>query len=228
LGWVSLHYDWDWLAADWHIGQAIRLNPGLPFTHQLRAMYFGARGEHDKAISAALLAQEFDPLSLFTQAHVQFIYFVARDFENAARAGWSILEREPKLASGHLLTALALARLGRVRESMDHFRTAVQLDRNGDLGLSLAHGYAVLGPRYEAYRILEKAVALSKHKYICAFEVASTYAALGEADRAFEWLRKAVQDRSECVAWAKMAPGLDPIRSDPRFDFLLRQAGFKV
>ncbi|MBL8295650.1 MAG: hypothetical protein JNN08_27640 [Bryobacterales bacterium] len=228
LGWVSLQYDWDWNAADWHIGQAIRLNPGLPFTHQLRALYFGTCGEHDKAISEALLAQELDPLSLFAQSHVQFIYFVARDFEKAARAGRSILEREPKFASGHLMTALALERLGRGPEAMDHFRTAAELDRDGYLAMSLARGYAVLGPREEAYHILDKMTKVSKTAYVCAYEVASAYAALGEADKAFEWLRKAVRDRSECLVWARNSPALDPVRSDPRFELLLRQAGFKV
>jgi tetratricopeptide (TPR) repeat protein len=228
LGWVSLQYDWDWGAAEWHIEQAIRLNPGLPSTHQLRALYYGTRGEHDRAISEALLALELDPLSLFAQSHVQFTYFVARDFQNAARAGRSILEREPKFAAGHLMTAIALERLGRGREAMDHFRTAAELDRDGYLGMSLARGYAVLGPRHEAYRILEKMATLAKTTYICAYEVASAYAALGEADKAFEWFRRAVQDRSECLVWAKISPALDPVRSDPRFELLLRQAGFRL
>src|SRR5262249_23984980 len=69
---------------------------------------------------------------------------------------------------------------------------------------------------------------LSKTRYICAYEVAAAYASLGETDRAFEWFRKAVQDRSECLVWAKVSPWLDPVRSDPRFDFLLRQVGFEV
>jgi tetratricopeptide (TPR) repeat protein len=111
---------------------------------------------------------------------------------------------------------------------MDHFRTAAQLDPGGYLGMFLAHGYALLGPKEEAYRILEKMAALSKIRYICAYEVASAYAALGEADRAFEWFHKAVQDRSECLVWAKISPWLDPVRSDPRFESLLRQVGFQV
>jgi hypothetical protein len=86
----------------------------------------------------------------------------------------------------------------------------------------------LLGPKEEAYRILEKMVALSGSRYICAYEVASAYAALGENDRAFYWFRKAVQDRSECLVWTKVSPWLDPVRSDPRFEELLRQVGFEV
>jgi TolB-like protein/Tfp pilus assembly protein PilF len=227
LGWVSLQYDWDWNTAEWRIGQTIRLNASLPVAHQLRALYFTMRGEHEKAISEALLAQELDPLSHQTQFYVALIYFSARRFEQAAESGRKLLERDPNFPSGHLMTALALAKLGKDREAMDYFRTAARLDERGYLAMSLAHGYSLLGPKEEAYRILDKMVALSKERYICAYEVASAYATLGEKDRAFDWFRKAVQDRSECLVWAKVSPWLDPVRSDPRFETLLRQVGFE-
>ena len=86
------------------------------------------------------------------------------------------------------MAALALAKMGKEREAMDHFRTAARLDERGYLAMSLAHGYALLGPKEEA---LERMIALSRNRYICAYEVASAYAALGEKDRAFDWFRKA-------------------------------------
>jgi len=228
LGWVSLQYDWDWNTAEWRIGQAIRLNPSLPVAHQLRALYFTMRGDHEKAIAEALLAQELDPLSHQTQFYVALIYFAARRFEQAAESGRRLLERDPNFPSGHLMTALALAKLGKEREAMDYFRTAARLDERGYLAMSLAHGYSLLGPKEEAYRILDRMIALSRNRYICAYEVASAYATLGEKDRAFDWFRKAVQDRSECLVWTKVSPWLDPVRSDPRFEALLRQVGFEV
>jgi tetratricopeptide (TPR) repeat protein len=228
LGWISFQYDWDWSAAEWRIGQAIRLNPGSPVARQLHAHYLSMRGEHDKAITEILYAQELDPLSLLTQSFVQLTYFAARDYSSVAERGRSLLERVPSFAFGHHLTAVALAKLGREREAMDHFQTASRLDEGGYLAMSMAHGHALLGNKEEAHRILDKMVALSRHRYICAYEVASTYAALGETDRAFEWFRKAVEDRSECLVWAKISPWLDPVRSDPRFEMLLRQVGFEV
>src|SRR5262249_20195357 len=221
-------YDWDWKAAEWRISRAIQQNRSSPVAHQLRAQYLTMRGEHQKAIAEALVAAELDPLSLQARFYIAFTYFAARDFERAADSGRSLLGLDPTSASGHLMTALSLAKAGRVREAMDHFRTAARLDEHGYLAMSLAHGYALLGPRQEAYRILERMTGLSKTRYICAYEVAAAYASLGETDRAFEWFRKAVQDRSECLVWAKVSPWLDPVRSDPRFDFLLRQVGFEV
>ena len=228
LGWVSLQYDWDWSAAEWRISQAIRLNPSLPVAHSLRALYFTARGEHEKAIAETRLAQELDPLSHQTHFYVALIHFAARRFEQAAELGRRLLERDPQFPTGHLMAALALAKMGKESEAMGHFRTAARLDEHGYLAMSLAHGYALLGPREQAYSILERMIALSRNRYICAYEVASAYAALGEKDRAFDWFRKAIQDRSECLVWAKVSPWLDAVRSDPRFETLLRQVGFEV
>jgi len=228
LGWVSLQYDWDWNAAEWRIGQAIRLNPSLSVAHQLHGLYFTMRGAHEKAIEEILLGQELDPLSLQSQFYVLLTYFAARRFELVVESGQRLLERDPSFPSGHLMVAMALAKLGKEREAMDHFQTAARLDEHGYLAMSLARGYALLGRREEAHRILEKMVALSRTTYVCALEVASIYANLGERDQAFDWFRKAVEDRSECLVWAKVSPWLDPVRSDPRFEALLRQVGFEV
>lgn len=228
LGWVHLQYEWDWRAAEDRIRKSLGLNPSSPVAHQLMALYLIMRGEHQKAIAEALLALELDPLSLMSHAYLQLIYFAARDFRRVIDLGLRVLERNPKHAAGHLMLALAYEKSGRVREAMEHFRTASRLDENGYLAMSLAHGYALVGSKDQARRLLERMVELSKRRYICAFEVAAVYVALGEADPAFEWFGKAVADRSECLVWAKVSPWLDPVRSDPRFATLLQQVGFEI
>jgi len=49
------------------------------------------------------------------------------------------------------------------------------------------------------------------------------HAGLGEADAAFEWLDRAVEDRRGWLAYLKVEPLLDPIRRDPRFGRLLEK-----
>ncbi len=56
--------------------------------------------------------------------------------------------------------------------------------------------------------------------------MAAVYAALGDADATFEWLEKAYERRSITLSWIRVNPGFDPIRSDPRFQDLLRRIGF--
>ena len=88
--------------------------------------------------------------------------------------------------------------------------------------VTLAQAYAGAGRREDARRILEEAGGSA----IYPMGVAYVYAALGEADIAFEWLEKACEDRDAAVAWIRVSASLDPIRSDPRFDDLVRRIGF--
>jgi hypothetical protein len=53
------------------------------------------------------------------------------------------------------------------------------------------------------------------------------YLALGDKDKAFEYLTKSYQDRSEQVLYLRVEPVADPLRSDPRFVALLKQVGLK-
>ena len=90
----------------------------------------------------------------------------------------------------------------------------------------LGYAYAVAVRKTDAQRILEKLNDLSKQKYVSAVLVAMIYAGLGEKDKAFEWLEEGYDDRSIGLAnleEIKVDPAYDPLRSDPRFQDLLRR-----
>jgi hypothetical protein len=52
------------------------------------------------------------------------------------------------------------------------------------------------------------------------------YTGLGDKDKAFEWLDKAAQDQTNVMQFLRVYPLLDPLRADPRFEAMLRRAGF--
>ncbi len=52
------------------------------------------------------------------------------------------------------------------------------------------------------------------------------HALLGEADQAFAWLERAYEERDHDLVFLQTDPTLDPLRSDPRFQDLLRRIGF--
>ena len=66
---------------------------------------------------------------------------------------------------------------------------------------------------------------VAKHGYFCPYEVGTAYVSLGDADSAFKWFRKGLQDRADCMAWLGIEPWLDRFRSDPRYAQLLRDVG---
>ena len=73
--------------------------------------------------------------------------------------------------------------------------------------------------------MLAELKAASKQKYVYSVGFARIYAGLGDKDQAFAWLEKAYEERSTGLYWLKVDPIWDPLRSDPRFNDLLRRIG---
>lgn len=89
----------------------------------------------------------------------------------------------------------------------------------------LGHAYAVAGQHAEARAILAELTDLARRRYVTAYGIALVHVGLHDADRAFEWLERACDERSWWVMWLKVDPRLDPLRSDPRFKALLGRIG---
>ena len=87
----------------------------------------------------------------------------------------------------------------------------------------LAYTYAISGQRRQATRILTELLELSKRQYVPPFRIAIIYAGLGDKNQAFAWLEKAFQEREGKLAYLKVDPLFDNLRSDPRFADLLRR-----
>jgi tetratricopeptide (TPR) repeat protein len=91
----------------------------------------------------------------------------------------------------------------------------------------MAYAHAMAGNRDEALRVLNQLTELSRQRHVTADNLALVYVGLGEKDQAFEWLEKAAEERSGYLVYFKTEPVLDSLRSDPRFDNLLRRIGLE-
>jgi tetratricopeptide (TPR) repeat protein len=89
----------------------------------------------------------------------------------------------------------------------------------------LASTHALAGNREQAKNILEKALAMSAGGYINEVVVASVYLDLGDNDEAIAWLERGYQNRCSWMRWISIEPKLDKLRSDPRFQDLVRRIG---
>ena len=90
---------------------------------------------------------------------------------------------------------------------------------------SLAHARAVFGNKKEASRLLADMTELSRRGDVPSWGFALVYTAMGDKDRAFEWLDKAYDERPSDLGWIKADPRMDPLRSDPRYRELLLRMG---
>jgi len=88
-----------------------------------------------------------------------------------------------------------------------------------------ALGYACgrAGELARARQIRDELLAAAAQRYVPAYYLAGVAMAVGDADQAFDWLFRSVDEPSSLVASLKVEPGVDPLRTDPRFDELIRR-----
>ena len=220
------HYNWDWTGAEQDFKRAIELNQNYANAHNFYAGYLMCRGRADDAIAAANRARELDPFSLSISAQRGFLLENARRYDEAIAQLRSVIEMDPNHYSAYWMLGHTYAANKQFDEAIAASEKAVDLSQRtpGALGiLGLAYGLA--NRKAEANRVLDELVELNKTRYVTPAAFVNVYIGLGDKDKAFEWLDKAVQERSNYVAYLKVFPIADPLRSDPRFADLLRRVG---
>jgi len=111
-------------------------------------------------------------------------------------------------------------------QAVAEFKRAVEATNGDPFFLApLGHAYALAGNRRKAEKILQTLNDRAKKSYVSPFDLALVYTALGEKDKAFALLDKAAAEHSTFLVYSKWEPRLDPLRSDPRFQDLLKRIG---
>ncbi|MBI2956924.1 MAG: tetratricopeptide repeat protein [Acidobacteria bacterium] len=227
LGDVLMEYEWDWEGAERAFRRALELNPNYATAHQWYAEYLAYVGRHEEAIAEIKRAQELDPLSLIINTQVGWTHYLARQYDEAEEATRKPLEMDPSFPQAHLILGQIYLATGRLEEAAAPFHRALELGPTSPVfRASLAEGYARTGKREEARRILEQLEKESKERYVPAGAIALIYAELDEKDHAFHWLEKSLQQRDSFATEMKVEPRFDVLRSDPRFQDLLRRMNF--
>jgi len=90
----------------------------------------------------------------------------------------------------------------------------------------LAYGYAMVGRKDDALKILNELEHTEKRGHPVPYRVAAVYLALGDKDKAIDWLKKEYEESGDWMNQLKVDPVMDPLRSDPRFQDLMRKMKF--
>ena len=137
---------------------------------------------------------------------------------------------DPSFVIAHYFLALAYAQRSAYAKAIDEAQKAMSLAGEGDTLILSQLGiiYSLSGEGGRARRVLGQLFELSDEKYVSPFRVALIYAGLGETDKAFGWLDSAFEARDHRMETLRVHPGLDGLRSDPRFDRLLEKTGLDM
>jgi len=226
LALVRFWYEWDWKGAEEEFLRAIELNPSYASARQWYASYLNAMGRLEEAQAQLSRARELDPLSLIISMNAADSFFFARKFDEAIEHLRALLDHEPNFLPAWFNLGRVYVQKGMYGEAVSSFEK-VRNHAGGPQGdPALAHACALAGKTAEARKILRQLTEQSCNRFTAAPLIARIHLGLGETEHAFEWLRKGVDERSYWMTMLKVDPVYDPIRSDPRFQSLLKRIGF--
>ncbi len=220
---VTEMYDHDWTGAEKEFKRAIELNPGYANAHHWYALHLDEMGRMEESIAEIRRALELDPLSMIINVNLAATLYHARRYDQAIEQIHSALEIDPNFYLAHVMLGMVYEQKAMDREAIAEYEKSVSPSAGSSFRPSAALGraYALAGRRNEALKIVQQLKALSKRMYVDPDRIADVYMALGDKDQAFAWLEKEHFPRYGLRA----DPRFDPLRSDPRFQALLRRAG---
>jgi TolB-like protein/Flp pilus assembly protein TadD len=227
LAWAVMHYDWDLVMAEKEFRRALDLNSNYMSVQHFYAASLAAMTRWDDAMVEINRVLRLDPLSLITNMTAAKILAHAHRFEESAKYSRKALEIDPTFPPARWTLAMAFHGLGNYAQALDEARQAMEGSGNHGLYVSaLGSIYAAMGRRDEALKVIHQLKELSTQRYVMPDWIAYVYACLNQKDEAFHWLDKAYEGRSAWLAYAAGFFWLDNLRSDPRFDVLLRRMNF--
>ncbi len=224
---VLMAYDWEWLASERAFDRAVELKPGYATAHHWRSFLWSALGRHSEAVAAIKRARELDPLSPRINANVGLMLYTARRYDESILELQKVLKLWPDDAATHIYLGQSLVEAGR------HAQAIVELERGRELlagvpaaSLRLACARALAGEQQRAREIVEAVVSERTVRHVSATVLAEAYTALGETNQALLWLERAYAEREAELIELAVNPALDPLRSERRFEEILRRMKF--
>ncbi len=228
LGLISMNIDWDWVEAEKEFKRAIELNPNYATAHQWYGEFLAYMGRFDEGVAEIKRAQELDPLSLIINTDVAKVYTFARRYDEAIAQYRRALEMDAEFTEAHALLGMTYSMAGKHGEAERELRQIRGLEEHHGYLSWLVYVYGAAGKKEEARRALGQLKELSKRAYVSPFWMATAYTGLGEKEQTFKYFEKAFEEHAMSAAVTlKVNPIFDSLRSDPRFDDLLRRAKLK-
>jgi tetratricopeptide (TPR) repeat protein len=222
---AAYEYEWNWNEAEKQYAQAIELNPNYETAHHWYSAYLIARKRFDEAITESRRALELNPLSLIINTALGRALHSARRYDEAIEQLRKTLDMDSNFAEAHFHLAFAFEGKKSYDDAIREYEKYIELSGDKSMKAWVGRVYAESGRKQQAFKVLAEVLELSRSQQPPLFAVATLYAALGDKDRAFEWLERVHAERNYYVVFLNSDPALDGLREDPRFSDLLHRIG---
>ena len=222
---LALTSAFDWSSGEQEMKRALELNPNLALAHYQVGWIQTQFGRFEEAIRNRQKAIELDPLSLMYSTGLGAVLTTARRYDEARAQLRKTLDLDPNYADAHFSLGLNSVFSGDTAGAIAAFQKAKALDPQPGFDAALAYAYGRAGERAKAEQMLRDLDDRAKHRYISPSLRMLFHLGLGEKDKALDWLEKCYEEQ-DWVCWLlKVWPVYDPLRTEPRFQALLKKVG---
>ena len=233
LGLALLFNDWDWRGAERALERALELGPNCPFAHAYRATLASTKLDRAETLAELRSAIELDPVNLFIRAEAGEMCYWVRDYAQAIEYASQTLELDPSYPRAHFVLGRVFEAQGNIGQAITEYVQAGMMTTGGAADARRAYrrggraGYHrwALAARLAAMGDRRTGGAAAPHVGRQPFFRARIHARLGEVDEAVRYLERAYEERESLLVLVKAQEWWDPLRSDPRFQALVRRVG---
>ncbi|MEO5594259.1 MAG: tetratricopeptide repeat protein [Chitinophagaceae bacterium] len=226
LGFYKFYYEWDWAAAEQEFRMAIALNPNDEIAYDYYGYYLTAMKRYEEAVVILAKAAALDPLSVPIKTDIGFSMYYSRNYDTAIARLQSLVQKNPRFMLANLWLGRAYQAKKDFPSALGAYQKALEIAVNWPVALAaIGNAYGVSGDKAAAQKVLDTLYSLKSSRFVTSYGVALVYVGLGEKDKAFEWLTKAIEERSHWLVWLRTDPRWDPLRSDIRFAKLVNTVG---
>ncbi len=225
LGWVAGAVEYDWQSAEHHFQVAMAVNPVPPLVRVRYALYFlTPLRRFEEALAQYHHALETDPLSMMVHFGLAFALYCKHQYDDAIEHAATAIDLYPDYWLVHFAMGLALSQKGHLQQSIASLEATLRLSPSFTLATGfLAASYVRSGNPGHAEKLIEEVMERSSKHYVSPICFAVYHAALGQADRMFEFLQAALAERDPYLTRMDAEPCFEPFRSDPRYRDLLNR-----
>ena len=225
LGLLYAHCEWNWTASEQSFREALRLDPNYATAYHWYALHLAYRREFARGAENARRAQQLDPLSLIANNALSVVYGYEGEWERVLEQSDRLIEMDRSFPVAHLWRGRALRAMGRHDEAIAELTTALELSggRSRETMGELGSAYAIAGRADEARKWIAKLESDPAAEAAAAYPIATIHAALGEKQKALQWLDRAFAAHAWFLVQIEVEPLFAPLRGDRHFEELVRR-----
>jgi adenylate cyclase len=228
LGYLKLHYEWDWEGTEKALRRAVELNPGNALAHRYLSSYYKAIGNLDECLREVKIGLKIDPLDRGLNIRLAAVLRKQGKLDQSIEQYKKTLELYPKFSSAIMFLGYNYILKGKNQKGIEILKKAVQLTKGkSPYPLSyLGYAYGVIGEREKATKILNDVLERRRQGYFSPNFIAFIYSGLGDKDNAFKWLEKSYEEGDPRHYSIKTSRFHD-LHNDPRWKPVLKKIGLE-